>query len=345
MSSIASRNGWLNWQLLSGALLWVCVYAVLLEAVFELSWLKAAFESFVINLHIAVFAFISFRVINYYQPGRDRFWFLVALAAAFGALVVIVYNFFMSVLCDQSHDAAMLEKLSLLHGEIAFLAHAGVIWYAMQRKDKKEHDAVQKRQDQTERLAREAELLKLRHQLQPHFLFNSLNSINALIATKPAEARSMVHQLSTFLRGTIKAEDQQANALAAELDYIQLYLDIEKVRFGHRLKTTIHASDESKKAMVPSLLLQPLMENAIKFGLYGTIGEVEITMKATIEAGMLVIEVVNPVDEDAESQTGTGFGLSSIRRRLLLIYGRNDLLETHRGEFNFTATIKIPQIP
>ena len=117
--------------------------------------------------------------------------------------------------------------------------------------------------------------------MQPHFLFNSLNSINALIGMRPEEARKMVQQLSDFLRGTIKKEETQWVNLQEELQYLQLYLDIEKVRFGNRLATDIAIDDETQSLKLPALLLQPIVENAIKFGLYDTTGETVIRLTTT----------------------------------------------------------------
>ena len=193
-------------------------------------------------------------------------------------------------------------------------------------------------------MAREAELTNLRQQLQPHFLFNSLNSISALAGTRPEEARKMIQQLSDFLRGTVKKDDASLVTLAEELQHLELYLDIEKVRFGHRLSTAIQKSEESLSMKLPSLLLQPIVENAIKFGLYDTMGEIGITISSWVENKMLCIEVKNPFDPATSlPRRGTGFGLSSVQRRLYLLYLRNDLLSTAQHENLFTTTIKIPQ--
>src|SRR5690606_12610382 len=98
----------------------------------------------------------------------------------------------------------------------------------------------------------------------------SLNSISALVHSRPEEARKMIQQLSDFLRGTLKKEENQWTSLADELDHVQLYLEIEKVRFGYRLHTEIVADDASGNCRIPHMLLQPVVENAIKFGLYDT---------------------------------------------------------------------------
>jgi LytS/YehU family sensor histidine kinase len=213
------------------------------------------------------------------------------------------------------------------------------IWFYL-----REQQEMETRKVNMETLAREAELSSLRQQLQPHFLFNSLNSISALIVIKPEEARKMIQQLSDFLRGTIRKDDQQLVTLEEELKHLYLYLEIEKVRFGHRLRTEIDQQENTKKMTLPSLLLQPLVENAIKFGLYDTIGEITIRLAATVADNHLCISIENPFDpETAQSKPGTGFGLNSIQRRLYLLYGRNDLLSTHQHETIFRTELKIPQ--
>lgn len=214
-----------------------------------------------------------------------------------------------------------------------------ILWYNQQ--EQKENE---RRKADAEKLAKEAELFKLRQQLQPHFLFNSLNSINALIGSRPEEARKMVQQLSDFLRGTIKKEETQWVTLHEEMQYLQLYLDIEKVRFGNRLATAIETDEESKTMKLPALLLQPIVENAIKFGLYDTTGETVIRIQTEKKDAELVITVTNPFDPETSSpKQGIGFGLKSVQRRLYLLFGRTDLLITAAKENIFTTVVKIPQ--
>jgi LytS/YehU family sensor histidine kinase len=213
------------------------------------------------------------------------------------------------------------------------------LWYSLadqQEAERRSHDA--------EQLTREAELYKLRQQLQPHFLFNSLNSINALVSLNPGLARTMIQQLSDFLRGTIKREENTWISLEEELQQLRLYLEIEKVRFGHRLQAVIENTAAGKTAFLPAMLLQPIVENAIKFGLYDTTGDVVIDIRVTLEGNNLQIAVSNPFDpETAPSSRGTGFGLTSVQRRLYLLFARTDLLQTQTHENKFISTIKIPQ--
>jgi LytS/YehU family sensor histidine kinase len=245
-------------------------------------------------------------------------------------------------------DPGYMEILAHSKGvrfSIALLMLGGVslvseLWYTLE--EQKENE---KRKIDAEKLARVAELYQLRQQLQPHFLFNSLNSISALINLKPAEARKMIQQLSDFLRGTLRKEEQQWISLSDELKHLQLYLDIEKVRFGHRLQTLILRDEGTDNLQIPHMLLQPVVENAIKFGLYDTTGEVEIRIHAGMQGNKLVITVQNPFDPVTSiPQSGTGFGLHSARRRLYLLFGRQDLLYTSSADNIFTTTIQIPQL-
>ncbi len=207
-----------------------------------------------------------------------------------------------------------------------------------------ENKEREKNQVEIESTMREAELAKLRQQLQPHFLFNSLNSINALVVAQPNEARKMVQQLSEFLRGTLKKDEQKLIPFKEELKHLQLYLEIEKVRFGHRLNVSIENCELCLETNIPPLLLQPVVENAIKFGLYDTVGDVTVSLKSFIEDKLLVIEITNPFDENTQkANAGNSFGLESIQRRLYLLFARKDLLFTKSENSIFTTILKIPQ--
>jgi len=237
-----------------------------------------------------------------------------------------------AVVVDRVHDFPVIGFLLL--GCVTLIS---ILWYNWQ--EQKENE---KRERDAEKLAKDAELFKLRQQLQPHFLFNSLNSINALIGARPDEARRMVQQLSDFLRGTMRKEENQLISFSEELEHLKLYLEIEKVRFGYRLKTEMDIADESLRWKIPSLLLQPIVENAIKFGLYGTTGEVTIAIRARVADKYLVIAVMNPYDADMQMPTGTGFGLNSVKRRLYLLFARSDLVEINKEKNYFVVVIKIP---
>ena len=284
--------------------------------------------------------------LKYYLPKQQRYGYLLGLCLlTAGAWVLAIKYMLPNAITnnENGYDAFLIKSLPVRFS-VAFLvigcmAMISVIWHGFE-----DQKTSALRKTEAEQLTKDAELYKLRQQLQPHFLFNSLNSINALIGTRPQEARTMVHQLSDFLRGTLKREEQQWILVEEELEYLRLYLDIEKVRFGNRLSTVFETAAESLQARIPAMLLQPLVENAIKFGLYDTTGDTVVRISTAISNRMLVVTVQNPFDEEtSQPRRGTGFGLHSIQRRLYLLFARNDLLTTTGINNVFTTTVKIPQ--
>lgn len=303
-------------------------------------------DSAISNLLLAAACILISNNLKYYLPRQERFgYLLIMILLTSGAwLLAIKYALPLAIGSENNYEIFLLKSLPVRFG-VAFLvtgcmAMISVIWYGFE-----DQKTSAQRKTEAEQLTKDAELYKLRQQLQPHFLFNSLNSINALIGSRPQEARTMVQQLSDFLRGTLKREEQQWIAMEEELQYLQLYLAIEKVRFGNRLSTVFETEEASLQLKLPAMLLQPLVENAIKFGLYDTIGETVIRISSRIENNMLLITVENPFDQEtAQPRRGTGFGLHSIQRRLYLLFARNDLLSTHSGDNLFTTTVKVPQL-
>jgi LytS/YehU family sensor histidine kinase len=300
----------------------------------------------VTNVLLAATCILISNNLKYYLPGKEKQWHILVLGIGLSGLWLLISKWVLSLLPIGSPEYSYFLSKSLpVRFGIGFLliTSMGVVsmlWYTVDEQKEQE-----KRKSDAEKLAKDAELFKLRQQLQPHFLFNSLNSINALIGSRPDEARRMIQQLSDFLRGTLKREEHQNISFSEELGYLELYLEIEKVRFGHRLSAEIEKDKECEEMKLPPLLLQPIVENAIKFGLYDTTEQVTIRIHARAERQQLVISVENPFDpETAKPRKGTGFGLNSVQRRLQLLFGRNDLLETTAIDHLFTTTIKIPQL-
>ena len=179
--------------------------------------------------------------------------------------------------------------------------------------------------------------------MHPHFLFNTLNSVSALIDIDPAKARTMVLQLSDFLRGSINKEDKQMVPFKDDLTHIQLYLEIEKVRFGNRLDVEFKIEENCELYDIPAFVLQPLVENAVKYGLYDTTEKVCIGIKAIVENRFMTISISNPFDSKTAGKVrGTGFGQQSVKKRLLLIYGRTDLFNAEIKDQIYTSTLRIP---
>ena len=314
---------------------------------FGLPWNAAIVDSLIANTLLFLACLLVMNTLRYYLPRGQQYVNMFSLCL----LLTIIWMLITKTLLRVSVGSFIDDYNSILHHSMPIRFSIGflllgcitmisILWYNQQ--EQKENEA---RKADAEKLAREAELFKLRQQLQPHFLFNSLNSINALIGTRPEEARKMVQQLSDFLRGTIKKEETQWVSLHEELQHLQLYLDIEKVRFGNRLATLVECDEGARALKLPALLLQPIVENAIKFGLYDTTGETIIRLHATVVDGDLVISVSNPFDPETSSPShGTGFGLKSVQRRLYLLFARTDLVSTEAKDHHFTTIVKIPQV-
>jgi LytS/YehU family sensor histidine kinase len=296
----------------------------------QLNWTFAIIDSLITNGLLALACFAAIILYRYYQPGTNNRIYRLVFALSITILYSITFKWILTnLLGADEYYLDFLEKsmpvrfiVSLL--VLTFLTITNWLLYNLQEQKEREQ-----RRNDAEQLVKEAELARLRQQLQPHFLFNSLNSISALAGTKPNEARKMIQQLSDFLRGTLKKDEQQTVSLNEELEHLKLYLEIEKVRFGHRLQIEINIVPENLEAYLPPLLLQPIVENAIKFGLYDTIDDITISISSQLENNVLHIQIKNPFDSDTQqANEGTGFGLSSVQRRLFLLYYRNDLINT-----------------
>ncbi|HEY9005273.1 sensor histidine kinase [Ohtaekwangia sp.] len=330
-------------------LLLVLLETYAIEETFGLRLMVALADALNMNLLLATAGYFMFNSLRFYQPGPKNAFYLLVWSITLAVLSVVLHRWLMATYLfpDDTQYMSYLEGSHLIRGVIAWLMIALMavlswVWFVIQ-----DQQAYEKREEDAARLAREAELATLRQQLQPHFLFNSLNSISALAGSKPEQARMMIQQLSDFLRGTIRRDDQQLVTLEEELKHLQLYLEIEKVRFGHRLKTEVIKEEASLAMKLPSLLLQPIVENAIKFGLYDTTGEITIRINSAVKDHQLILTVENPFDPaTAQPRQGTGFGLSAVQRRLYLLYARNDLLITRQPEQQqpiFITEVHIPQ--
>jgi len=305
----------------------------------------AAIDASVSNLIFALAGFVTHSTYKFYSPGNENRLFRLIYGIALSIICIWVIDMLLSYIFSDNiiylqflNDSWLIRALFALL-MISFVTIISWLFYYIDEKQKSSQ-----RKSEAEILLRAAELANLRQQLQPHFLFNSLNSISALVGNKPEEARKMIQLLSDFLRGTLKKDDEQNIQLKDEIAHLNLYLEIEKVRFGYRLNTKITVNENCLALFVPSLLLQPVVENAIKFGLYNTLESIDITLNAEVKNNLLIIEISNPFDEnDLPANKGKGFGLNSLQRRLELVYSRNDLLEIKKQNNIFLTRIKIPQ--
>jgi sensor histidine kinase YesM len=198
------------------------------------------------------------------------------------------------------------------------------------------------REARLESLVKETELKMLRSQINPHFLFNSLNSISSLTITDPEKARIMVIKLSEFMRYALSRKDEQPVTIRSELDNLRLYLDIEKVRFGERLSLEEHIDPGCLGAEVPVMLLQPLYENAIKHGVYESIEKVTIKTTLSCADGYVEMIIENNYDPESSPVKGTGTGIINVTRRLELLFGKRAVMSTQKQNGIFTVKLIVP---
>jgi sensor histidine kinase YesM len=195
-----------------------------------------------------------------------------------------------------------------------------------------------------EAAASAARLAALRYQLNPHFLFNTLNAISSLIVTRDyGAADAMLAKLSDFLRATLLAAPDVLLPLEDELATLQHYLEIESARFGERLAVEFICPPALNDALVPSFLLQPLVENAIKYALAPSATPVTIRIEAASDARTLIITVEDEgAEPGAAPKTGTGLGLANVRSRLTTLFGAKGTLETVQRESGFLVIARLP---
>lgn len=191
-------------------------------------------------------------------------------------------------------------------------------------------------------LAQESELKALRAQLNPHFLFNSLNSLSALTAVDPARAREMCVLLSDFLRRSLGLGERRLVALREELELARAYLAIEQIRFGSRLQLAWSVDPATESALLPTLLLQPLVENAIKHGIAALPEGGTLTVAAELAEGHVILRVDNPLDPDSPAPQGLGIGLRQVRQRLLGRFGNRARLEAGLQSGHHRVTLVFP---
>ncbi len=323
-----------------------CVLLHELVLVFSgIDWQSALQDAFLFQLMLLLAGLMMLQLLRYYSPGLRNGAFLMVYTLIVAVLISLAHEriaprIFLRV---NENDLAWLTGNLSLRAVFAWLIIVIMVlsgWFGSLLTEQKQQAEKQK---ETERMAVDAELFHLRQQLQPHFLFNSLNSIYALIGQKPAEARAMTMQLADFLRGTVDRVSGSQSTLEEELQLLRSYLSIEQVRFGDRLNVVFEQEEGLSGWPMPSLLLQPLLENAIKHGLGNESKPMTLTIRIQRLASGLNIVLSNPAHEKTSNPgQRKGFGLHSVARRLQLQYRRSDLVQIKQENGLFIVSITLP---
>ncbi len=251
------------------------------------------------------------------------------------ALVLDRYGPFPGLAAKQTAAAPLLLGLGVVLYLLAATLH--YLLGAFEASQEAERRALE-----LEIASREAELRTLRAQIHPHFLFNSLNAINALIAARPEEARRLCVRLGDFLRRSLTLGSHERIPLAEELDLAETLLAIEKVRFGDRLSHEIHADDRARGCKVPPLVLQPLVENAVTHGIAQMLDGGTVRITAEQRGDRLLIVVENPRDPDSPDPGGAGIGLQNVRRRLDALHGDDADVRVRPETESFRVELRLP---
>ena len=246
--------------------------------------------------------------------------------------------------------STQVEYIEFLNQTVAWRAMLGgliylvlvLIYYLVSNNQK-----LQERSQQEERLkgmVRDAELNMLKSQINPHFLFNSLNSISSLTMSNPEEAREMIIRLSDFLRYSLKHRENEYVPLGEELGRMKDYLAIEKVRFGEKLLYEFDVDKACEEFPVPTMIFQPLFENAIRHSVYESVDPVSIKFSCVPDEGHMKAVISNDFDPAIPTRKGTGVGLQNVRQRIALAYKEKGTVQWSGNDGVFSVTILFPRI-
>ena len=332
-------------------LMWMALMAIhfsLLYMGYGMSQKAALADSLVFNLLFALIGAGLWYMVRYSDLqskkfGELAFYHLSGAAVTVFAWLGLGYIILNNVLLQDSayHD--------FLKSTLSFRIVTGIMIYALlvtvyyliinfrELKEKSQREA------RLTGLLKEAELNLLRSQIRPHFLFNSLNSISSLTMTDPGKAQEMVIKLSEFMRYSLNLPDSMMSTLEKELYHVELYLDIEKVRFGDRLVFEKNIGEGAESWNLPVMTLQPLIENSVKYGVYEAPEPTLIKLVATLDEGVLEVRIGNTYDPDARARKGTGTGLKNIQARLLNLYGTSSLMKIKPSDNYFEVILRIPR--
>jgi len=202
--------------------------------------------------------------------------------------------------------------------------------------------------EQTEKailLAQSAQLQMLRYQVNPHFLFNSLSSLRALVRENQKKAEDMILQISKFLRYSLMSKKNNQVLLKEEIEALGHYFDIERVRFGDKLVTNINVTSEANELMIPSFLIHPIIENAIKYGMDTSTIPLRINLSAQVNENILQIDIINSGHWINKTNTfrneGTGTGIKNVKQRLDLAFPNNNSFKIIKNDNEVHVRIKI----
>lgn len=333
------------------ALMWVVVAVVhfmQLNTTYGILFWTAIVDSLVVNATFAILGVGLWFSVKFSQLQRKNWVEILIQHLSTSAILIVIWLLITNVLLSFMLKSDE-EYQEFLEHSLTMRVFAGILYYGLLVAifylvaGFRELQEKIKREAQLTSMLKEAELDMLRSQIRPHFLFNSLNAISSLTMTRPEQAQEMVIKLSEFMRYSLSQQGEMMSTLEKELYHIRLYLDIEQVRFSGKLKITNEIDKSVLMRNVPSMILQPLVENAIKYGVYSSEGESRIILDAHLVGGYLLISIKNSYDPDNKARKGTGTGIRNVSRRLEAIYNEPGLMSVLDHGSEFEVLLKIPE--
>ncbi len=337
-------------QFLIYIIVWL-VISIIETAILSFSDLRIKYVIIDVLIHNNVYALLGFIIwypVYFSDIEKKPILFILLTHIASVFLVVLVWSqlsqYLVSLAVEKDYSYSLFMKnsqfvrygMGILFYIIIVLIYYLIIYYnSFQEKLLKEADL--------KTLVKESELASLKAQINPHFLFNSLNSVSSLTMVDASKAQEMIIKLAEFLRYSIGKDQKEKTTLKNELENIQRYLDIEKTRFNEKLELKLKLNKNCEESFLPNMILQPLIENAIKHGVYENIDKTEISIDCFANRDYLEIFIRNNFDPKAIPRKGAGVGLKNIAHRLGIIYNRSDLIRVNKGDTQFEVRLLIPQ--
>ncbi len=280
---------------------------------FPINWAVLIVVMIVIGLTGSSIAIVMLRVVGYIPPGHVTEWFLQSLKQSI--IMTLIFGVTISAI------EAMRARLDQTTIELRT----------------KERDEAEAR-----RLATEAQLASLESRVNPHFLFNTLNSIAALVPKDPEGAERMTGQLASLMRSSLDTARSPLVVLEDEVKVVRDYLEIERVRFGERLRYSITLDESTRNTPIPRLSLQTLVENSVKFAVTPRPSGATIAVRATAAGGQVLIEVQDDGPGFSGRETPDGHGLALLRSRLRMLFGDRAALGVEREDVGVRVWLAVP---
>lgn len=333
------------------SLAWILIIGIqtfALVQLFDFNWIYAIVDGLVYGALFYIFGIGLWFFIRFQEIQKQK---VLNILIEHGSSLIIIVSvwvisgiYMLSAIFQESKEIKdfLWESISwrYLNGFLMYIVlilfyYLNSYYSNIQQRQKKENDLL--------RTLKDTEINLLRSKLNPHFLFNSLNSLYALIQMQPEKASDMMLELSDYLRFSLNQDYKKLIPLEDEMKNLERYLSIEKMRFGDKINFAKNWLEECKEMQIPALILQPLMENAIKYGLQGNVDQVSIQLNCQKEQGELYLELINNYDEKTAARKGSGTGLYTVRKRLEILFKQFHLFKVEKKDSTFMVRLIIPQ--